>query len=93
MQLNAYLISENQSKQNPLLPPFFLKGSPGLLLAPLGSADCSTQQIRTKMDVVSTSRVSTREAANVLIGVTGSVASIKLPKLVDELLLLDPKVQ
>lgn len=29
---------------------------------------------------------------NVLIGVTGSVASIKLSKLVDGLLLLDPKV-
>ena len=29
---------------------------------------------------------------NVLIGVTGSVASIKLSKLVDELLLLEPKV-
>lgn len=29
---------------------------------------------------------------NVLIGVTGSVASIKLSKLVDELLLLQPKV-
>lgn len=29
---------------------------------------------------------------NVLIGVTGSVASIKLSKLVEELLLLQPKV-
>ena len=29
---------------------------------------------------------------NVLIGVTGSVASIKLSKLVNELLLLEPKV-
>ena len=29
---------------------------------------------------------------NVLIGVTGSVASIKLSRLVDELLLLEPKV-
>ena len=35
----------------------------------------------------------TKSQKNVLIGVTGSVASIKLSKLVDELLLLQPKVQ
>lgn len=35
---------------------------------------------------------STKQHKNILIGVTGSVASIKLSKLVDELLILQPKV-
>lgn len=39
-----------------------------------------------------TSTSATNQSKNVLIGVTGSVASIKLPKLVEELLLLPSKV-
>lgn len=47
--------------------------------------------ITNKMAVEATS--STKQHKNILIGVTGSVASIKLTKLVDELLLLQPKVR
>ena len=36
---------------------------------------------------------STKQHKNILVGVTGSVASIKLSKLVDELLILQPKVR
>ena len=39
-----------------------------------------------------TASVATNQSKNVLIGVTGSVASIKLSKLVEELLLLPSKV-
>ena len=36
---------------------------------------------------------STKLCKNILIGVTGSVASVKLSRLVEELLLLQPKVR
>lgn len=37
--------------------------------------------------------VDSTASKNVLVGVTGSVAAVKLPKLVQQLLLLEPKVQ